>query len=103
MNSKDGTDFAILFTLRERRRTSDSALSRIRSKILRLHPRRLDSEALRRLQSWGLLHIHEPTLTQSTQGRAIFRHGLHGARQGRGQFVAVAQPHVPAEIFGRLN
>src|SRR5210317_1800651 len=45
----------MLFTLRERRRTSDSALSRVRSKILRLHPRRLDSEALRRLQRWGLL------------------------------------------------
>ena len=55
MNSKDGIDFAMLFTLRERRRTSDSALSRIRSKVLRRHPRRLDSEALRRLQRWGKL------------------------------------------------
>ena len=47
--------------------------------------------------------LYELILTQSTRARAKFRHGLHGARQGRGQFVAVAQPHVPAEIFGRLN
>ena len=53
MNSKDGIDFAMLLTRRERRRTSDSALSRVRSKVLRLRPRRLDSEALRRLQRWG--------------------------------------------------
>jgi hypothetical protein len=26
----------------------------VRSKVLRLHPRRLDSEALRRLQRWGV-------------------------------------------------
>jgi hypothetical protein len=31
-------DFGILFTLRESRRTSDSALLRVRSKKLRLHP-----------------------------------------------------------------
>ena len=38
VNSKDGIDFAMLFTLRESRRTSDSALLRVRSKKLRLHP-----------------------------------------------------------------
>jgi len=54
VNSKDGIHFAMLFTLRESRRTSDSALSRVRSKTLRLHPWRLDSEALRLLQRWGL-------------------------------------------------
>ena len=38
VNSKDGVDFAMLFTLRESRRTSDSALLKVRSKELRLHP-----------------------------------------------------------------
>jgi hypothetical protein len=38
VNSKDGVDFAMLFTLRESLRTSDSALLRVRSKELRLHP-----------------------------------------------------------------
>ena len=47
----------MLFTLRERRRTSDSALSRVRSKILRRHSLRLDSEALRRLQRWGITQV----------------------------------------------
>jgi len=54
VNSKDGVDFAMLFPLRESRRTSDSALLRVRSKELRLFTlRRLDSEALRLLQRWG--------------------------------------------------
>jgi len=53
VNSKDGVDFAMLFPLRESRRTSDSALLRVRSKELRLILRRLDSEALRLLQRWG--------------------------------------------------
>jgi len=52
--SKDVGDFALLFTLRESRRTSDSALSRDHSKQLRFHPWRLDSEALRLLQRWGI-------------------------------------------------
>jgi hypothetical protein len=56
VNSKDWIDFPMLFTLRERRKTSDSSLSRVRSKVLRRHPRRLDSEALRRLQRRGLPH-----------------------------------------------
>jgi len=38
VNSKDDIYCAMLFTLRESRRTSDSALLRIRSKKLRLHP-----------------------------------------------------------------
>ena len=38
VNSKDGIYFAMLFTLRESRRTSDPALLRVRSKKLRLHP-----------------------------------------------------------------
>ena len=43
VNSKDGVaqmiiNAAILFPLRESRRTSDSALLRVRSKELRLHP-----------------------------------------------------------------
>jgi len=38
VNSKDGVDFAMLFTLRESRRTPDSALLRVRSKELRRHP-----------------------------------------------------------------
>ena len=38
VNSKDGIYFAILFTLRESRRTSDPVLLRVRSKKLRLHP-----------------------------------------------------------------
>jgi len=38
VNSKDNIDFAMLFTLRENLRTSDPALLRVRSKILRLHP-----------------------------------------------------------------
>ena len=37
-NIKDGVYFAMLFTLRESLRTSDSVLLRIRSKGLRLHP-----------------------------------------------------------------
>ena len=74
VNSWDGIDFAILFTLRESRRTSDSALLRDRSKVLRLHPQMpplcgmkrliysyqgatLDSEALRLLHRWGLLRM----------------------------------------------
>ena len=36
VNSKEKAYFAVLFTLRERRRTSDSVLSRVRSKTLRL-------------------------------------------------------------------
>ena len=35
---KDGIDIAMLFTQRESRRTSDSALLRVRSKVLRLRP-----------------------------------------------------------------
>ena len=38
VNSKDGIYFTMLFTLRESLRTSDSALLRVRSKKLRLHP-----------------------------------------------------------------
>jgi hypothetical protein len=38
VNSKDGIDATMLFTLRERRRTSASVLSRVRSKVLRRHP-----------------------------------------------------------------
>ena len=38
VNSKDGVDFTMLFTLRESLRTSDSVLLRVRSKELRLHP-----------------------------------------------------------------
>jgi hypothetical protein len=36
--SKDGFDFAMLFTLRESRRTSDPALSRVRGKTQQLNP-----------------------------------------------------------------
>jgi hypothetical protein len=39
VNSKDGVDVAMLFTLRESRRNSDPALLRVRSKKLRLHPK----------------------------------------------------------------
>ena len=70
VNSKVGVDFAMLFPLRESRMTSDSALLRVRSKELRLHPQTpplcgmkllilfcegapLDSEALRLLHRWG--------------------------------------------------
>ena len=53
VNLKDGIDIAMLFTRRESRRTSDSALLRARSKELRLTLSRLDSEALRLLQRWG--------------------------------------------------
>jgi hypothetical protein len=56
VNSKDGVDFAMLFTLRESRRTSDPVLSRDRGKQLQLHPRRLGSEALQLLQRWGSLY-----------------------------------------------
>ncbi|MDX2448184.1 MAG: hypothetical protein QNK29_13425, partial [Desulfobacterales bacterium] len=52
-DKKDGVDFAMLFTLRESRRTSDPVLSRVRGKQLQLHPRRLGSEVLRLLQRWG--------------------------------------------------
>jgi hypothetical protein len=41
MDSKDGVDFAILFTLkttRESRRTSDPALSRVRGSRVQLYP-----------------------------------------------------------------
>jgi hypothetical protein len=38
VNSKDGVDFTMLFTLRESRRTSDPVLSRDRGKRLQLHP-----------------------------------------------------------------
>ena len=38
VNSKDGVFFAMLFTLRENRRTSDPTLLRVRSKKLRRHP-----------------------------------------------------------------
>ena len=38
VNSKDGVKFAMLFPLRESRKNSDSALLRVRSKELRLHP-----------------------------------------------------------------
>ena len=38
VNSKDGVDFAMLYTLRESRRTSDPVLSKIRGKRLQLHP-----------------------------------------------------------------
>jgi len=37
VDSKDGVDFAMLFTLRESRRTSDPVLSRVRGKRLQLH------------------------------------------------------------------
>jgi len=50
--SKDWVDFAMLFPLRESRGASDPALSRDRGRQLQLHPRRLDSEALRLLQRW---------------------------------------------------
>ncbi|MGD8264756.1 MAG: hypothetical protein PVG70_20850 [Desulfobacterales bacterium] len=40
MNWKDEVDFATLFTLRESRRTSDSALSRDCGRPLQLHPLR---------------------------------------------------------------
>ena len=53
VHSKDKVDFAMVFTLRESRRTSDPVLSRVRGKRLQLHPRRLGSEALRLLQRWG--------------------------------------------------
>jgi hypothetical protein len=53
MHSKDGVDFAMLFTLRESRRTSDPVLSRVRGKRLQLHPLRLGSEALQLFQRWG--------------------------------------------------
>jgi hypothetical protein len=38
VNFNDGIYFAVLFTLRESRRTSDPVLSRIRGKRLQLHP-----------------------------------------------------------------
>jgi len=38
VDSKDGFDFAILFTLRESRRTSDPALSRVCGSRVQLHP-----------------------------------------------------------------
>jgi len=38
MHSKDKVDFAMLFTLRESRRTSNPALSRVRGRQLQLHP-----------------------------------------------------------------
>jgi hypothetical protein len=38
VNSKDWINFAMLFTLRESRRTSDPVLSRNRGKLLQLHP-----------------------------------------------------------------
>ena len=50
VNSKVVAVLALLFTLRESRRTSDPALPRDRGKQLQLHPWRLDSEALRLLQ-----------------------------------------------------
>jgi hypothetical protein len=57
INSKIGIDFAMLFTRREIRRTSDQVLlsagSRDCGSKLQLHPKRLDSEALRHLQRWG--------------------------------------------------
>ena len=38
LNSKDGIDFAMLFTLRESRRASDPAFSRDCGRKLQLHP-----------------------------------------------------------------
>ena len=38
VNSKDGTDFAMLFTLRESRRTTDPSLSMDCGRKLQLHP-----------------------------------------------------------------
>jgi hypothetical protein len=58
VNSKDGVDIAMLFTRRESRRTSDSALLRARSPADSRDDftlSRLDSEALRLLQRWGKL------------------------------------------------
>jgi hypothetical protein len=46
--------FFIFFTLRESRRASDPALPRVRSSLIRHHPWRLSSEALRLLQRWGI-------------------------------------------------
>ena len=43
----------LIFTLRAHRRAPDPSLPRVRSKRLRLHPWRLDSEALRRVQNSG--------------------------------------------------
>ena len=57
VNSRDGVDFFMLFTLRESRRASDPVLSRARGKRRQLHPRRLGSEALRLLQRWGLIRL----------------------------------------------
>ncbi len=58
VNSKDRIFFAMLLALsgpaimvlRESRRTSDPALSRLRCMLIRLHPQRLGSKALRLLQ-----------------------------------------------------
>ncbi len=38
VNSKDGVDFAMLFTLQESRRTSDPVLSRDQGNRLQFHP-----------------------------------------------------------------
>jgi hypothetical protein len=38
VNSMDGVDFAMLFTLRESRRTSDPVLSRDQGNQLQFHP-----------------------------------------------------------------
>ncbi|MGD8260801.1 MAG: hypothetical protein PVG70_00200 [Desulfobacterales bacterium] len=56
VNFRDGVDIATLFTPRESRRTSDSALLRARSPADSRDDftlSRLDSEALRLLQRWG--------------------------------------------------
>jgi hypothetical protein len=38
VDSNDGVDFAMLFTLRESRRTSDPVLSRVRGSRVQHHP-----------------------------------------------------------------
>ena len=54
VNAKDGgVNFAMLFILREGRRTSDPPLSIVRGNLLKFHPWRLDSEALRPLEPFG--------------------------------------------------
>ena len=86
MNSKDGIDFTILLTLREHRRTSDSALSRVRSKTLRLHPRRLDSEALRCLQRWGKAKLF---VFVSTQLICVVRNERMTEKTGKTQITFI--------------
>ena len=108
MNSKDGVDFALLFTLRESRRTSDPALSGDRGRQLQLLPLRLDSEALRLLQRCGqLVSVGDAVSLQTLQSQNFrlktFFHGWvadEAIAEGRVDLIPSRFVKIPQLIPG---